>query len=274
MRIAIEHRIEYSYSIPASYAIQHLRMTPRSTNTQRVQRWYVTAGRQDRFIEFFDCFGNPVWEAIQIEPHESLKIEATGVVETFPNDGITSGQDEVLPLFHYLAETALTEIGDDVLDLASGVRSAALKEQIDGLHRLMATVGDSMTYTLDHLEAQVPAGEALQRAAGAASDHAHVFIACARSLGIPSRMVTGYRLPDEDDEGPVESGYAWAESWVDGFGWVGFDAAHQVCPAERYVRMSCGADYLAAAPVRQSLRGGGEETASVDISVSQVQQQQ
>ena len=275
MRIAIENQIEFGYSTPATYAIQHLRVWPHTSNVQRVQRWSVSVGRQDRFPEFNDCFGNTVLEATQSDPHEAVRINIAGLVDTYPSDGIFSARDEPLPLLYYLSETDLTGSDDNVLDLATAVRTASLKERIDGLHRLMAEVGKTLTYALDEDDDDtVTAGQALARTSGAAREHAHVFIACARSLEIPARYVTGYRLQEDDDEGPVEPAYAWAEAWVDTLGWVGFDPVHQVCPADSYVRVACGVDYLAAAPIRRSQRGGGEETTTSTVVVNQVQAQQ
>ncbi len=272
MRIAIEHQIEYSFSDPASYAIQHIRGIARNSPSQQIRRWYITVGRQDRFVEFLDCFGNTVYESTHIDPHESSQVHISGLVDTVPSDGILSDQDEPLPLLFYLADTAQTEISEDVLDLVSAVRVATDKEPIDGLHRLMEEVGKELTYKFDIDAGPASAAEALQRATGASGDHAHVFIACARALDIPARFVTGYRLPGGDDDVAVdEPGFAWAEAWVDKLGWVGFDAVHQASPTEAYVRIACGADHLTAQTIRRSQRGGGEQTATSDLQVSQVQ---
>lgn len=43
--------------------------------------------------------------------------------------------------------------------------------------------------------------------------------------------------------------HAWAEAHIDGLGWVGFDAANNICPNDRYVRLATGLDYRDAAPI-------------------------
>jgi transglutaminase-like putative cysteine protease len=53
---------------------------------------------------------------------------------------------------------------------------------------------------------------------------------------------------------------------------VGFDAANHICPTERYVRLACGFDAAAAAPIVGSRRGGGTESLAVDVAVHQQQQ--
>ncbi|RQS74488.1 transglutaminase family protein [Burkholderia sp. Bp8963] len=61
------------------------------------------------------------------------------------------------------------------------------------------------------------------------------------------------------------AGHAWAEAYVDGLGWVGFDPFMNRCPDERYVRIAVGLDYRDAQPVT----GSGTKPLGVDISVVQ-----
>lgn len=58
-------------------------------------------------------------------------------------------------------------------------------------------------------------------------------------------------------------------SWVEGLGWVGFDAANLICPTERYVRLASGLDAAMAAPIRGTRRGGETETLDVVVEVNQ-----
>jgi transglutaminase-like putative cysteine protease len=89
---------------------------------------------------------------------------------------------------------------------------------------------------------------ALTAGRGVCQDQAHVFIAGARALGIPARYVSGYLLIDGREE--QEAGHGWAEGFVDGLGWIGFDIANEICPDDRYVRVASGRDYRDAAPVK------------------------
>lgn len=273
MQIVIEHQIDFSFASPASYAIQHIRATPRNSNSQQLRYWQVTAGRQERPLEFFDSFGNIVLEATQTAPHEATQIRISGMVETSPSEGIVSGQYEPLPLLFYLAETDLTAESDDVLDLASAVRVAAAKERVDGLHQLMSDVGNALTYSHDPEAGYVAAADALQETKGDHRAYAHVFIACARALDIPARFVNGYRLPQEDDDPSLGPRFCWAEAWTETLGWIGFDAVHQLCPGDEYVRIAGGMDEQSTEVVRCAYRGG-EQTTTEEIRVSQMQGQQ
>ncbi len=90
-------------------------------------------------------------------------------------------------------------------------------------------------------------------AKGVCQDHAHVFISAARILGVPARYINGCFL--SGTIAPSEAHHAWAEAWVEGLGWVGFDPANGMCPTERYLRLACGLDAASAALIRGGARG-------------------
>ena len=70
----------------------------------------------------------------------------------------------------------------------------------------------------------------------------------------------------------AQASHAWAEIHVDGLGWVGFDAANNCCPDDRYVRLCSGFDAFDAAPIRGLAMGRGDEDLEVAVAVEAVQQ--
>ena len=66
------------------------------------------------------------------------------------------------------------------------------------------------------------AAETFARKRGVARDLTHMFIGAARRLGIPARYIAGYLCSDSAER--KDGGHAWAEAFVPGLGWVGFDA--------------------------------------------------
>ena len=60
---------------------------------------------------------------------------------------------------------------------------------------------------------------------GNCTDFHSLFIAEARSLGIPARFVMGFPVPDEGDTGTIGGYHCWAEFYVKEFGWVPIDAS-------------------------------------------------
>jgi transglutaminase-like putative cysteine protease len=69
-----------------------------------------------------------------------------------------------------------------------------------------------------------------------------------------------------------EAAHAWAELWLSGLGWVGFDPANRCCPDARYIRLGSGMDAPDAAPIRGIARGVSREAMDVTVAVTASQQ--
>ena len=68
------------------------------------------------------------------------------------------------------------------------------------------------------------AGECLAHAGGTCTDMHSLFIALARSRGIPARLQMGYRLREANAGKEVDPGYrCWVEYFTPGYGWVSSD---------------------------------------------------
>jgi transglutaminase-like putative cysteine protease len=71
---------------------------------------------------------------------------------------------------------------------------------------LMHGLNQHMTYTPGATEVDTSAAEAFAGRAGVCQDHTHAFLACARSLGIPSRYVSGYLYSEDASTWPAMPG--------------------------------------------------------------------
>jgi len=111
------------------------------------------------------------------------------------------------------------------------------------------------------------AEDALEAGHGVCQDHAHSFIACCRYMDIPARYVSGYLMMD--DRIDQDATHAWAEAYVEGLGWVGFDVSNGISPDTRYVRVATGLDYAEAAPVSGTRFGSAGEALAVQVQVQQ-----
>jgi len=132
----------------------------------------------------------------------------------------------------------------------------------------MVQINEHMTFDEDPTNSGTSAIEAFGLKRGVCQDYAHIFIACARSAGIPARFVAGHFLRS-DGMVNQQAGHAWAEAFVLDLGWIGFDPANGICTTDAHARVAIGLDYLGAAPVRGTRYGGGTETLSVAVKVDQ-----
>ncbi|HTV90619.1 MAG TPA: transglutaminase family protein [Stellaceae bacterium] len=265
MQLRVFHRTGYRYSAPVSYAVQALRLTPVPFDGLSVLGWRVAADGDDRPLpSLVDGLGNIVHCLSINRPHREAAVTAEGIVETRRADGVVIGAPDTLPPLFFLRVTPLTTADAAIVELAHA--AAAGSDLPARLHGLMRGIHESLAYQPGHTDTETTAAAALYRGRGVCQDHAHLFIAAARALAIPARYVSGY-LWSGDDAAAHDASHAWAEAFVEGLGWVGFDAANGICPDETYVRIAVGLDYRATAPVRGVRCGAAREEMRVRVQV-------
>jgi transglutaminase-like putative cysteine protease len=270
MRIRIRHETTYRYLEPAKSAIQHLRLTPRNYDGQHVAAWRIDVDRDCRLLHSEDAFGNIVHRFTAEGPFQSITTMVEGDITTFDTAGVASGAVERFPPALYLRQTPLTAPSAAIAEFA---RAAVSGESgtLSSLHALLGAIFERMDFDTEATHSATSAAEAFEEKKGVCQDFAHLFIACARSVGAPARYVSGYYLRSDGDE--QVAGHAWAEAYVEDLGWVGFDPANGVSPGERHVRLAIALDYLSAAPIRGARVGGAAETMEVRVRVAPTQTQ-
>ena len=266
MRLMIRHTTRYVFEEPVSYGLQQLRKTPKSGPGQDVIRWDTVISGGKKELEYQDHFNNIV-ELISFEREATeITIRSEGEIEVLETHGVVGTHRGPAPLWLFEGATDLTKAGSGVRAL---IRQIEGDSDLDRLHDLSRLIGETVTYEVGASETEWGAEEVLEAGKGVCQDHAHVFIAAARAMGVPARYVSGYLMMD--DRVAQEAMHAWAEAHVPGLGWVGFDVSNAISPDIRYVRVATGLDYLSAAPVTGTRVGGSTETLSVEIEVAQQQ---
>lgn len=267
MRLKLRHETRYDYAEPARGAIQILRLTPRNHATQFVRRWRVEIDADCRLDRDEDAYGN-ITHTFSIDgPIENMRILVDGEIDISGTDGVIRGAMERFPASYWLSETPLTACDPQIKEFAADLSSQDGGDPLAFVHRLTTTIYESFGFTPGLTHTGTSAIEAFAHQAGVCQDFAHVFVASARSLGIPARYVGGYYLRTDGVE--QDAGHAWAEAHLPGLGWVGFDPAHGLSTDKRYIRVAVGRDYLEAAPIRGARLGGFGERLNVQVSLEE-----
>ncbi len=269
MRLKISHVTTYDYDAPVPYALQQLRLTPKSHGFQRILDWstLVTGGQKE--LSFEDHHRNTV-DLVSFDPGTtSVTIRCEGEVKLTETHGVVGAHGGFAPLWLFQRVTPLTRAGTGCRRLIAQAQEAAPESEgvLARIHALMAVVAEVVAYKPGESSVTSTAEEALAAGFGVCQDHAHVMIACARAMGLPARYVSGYLMME--DRIHQEATHAWAEVHLPDLGWVGFDAANGICPDLRYVRVATGLDYAEAAPVSGMRFGAGGERLTVELAVQQ-----
>ena len=272
MRIHISNATTYTYDMPPSGVTQLLRLTPRDHEGQHVLSWRIDLSEDCLLHQHEDAFGNIIHSFTAEGPFDRLSVEVDGEVDTQDTGGLVKGAVECFPPQLFLRETSLTQPDPAIVDFAKTAQAGTNGDNLALLHALLAALNRQIAFDTDPTHTATTAAQAFALRRGVCQDITHIFVAAARSLGIPARYVGGH-FHRADGVTSQEAGHAWAEAYVENLGWVGFDPTNGICITDAHVRVAVGLDYLGASPVRGTRYGGSGETLSVAVRVAQARQQ-
>ncbi len=111
--------------------------------------------------------------------------------------------------------------------MAAKACGAETNPAVEAKALLTLVAGSTIHYSRDPSKSKYSAGDAetcLAHGGGTCTDIHSLFIALARSRGIPARLQMGYRLREANAGKNVDPGYrCWAEYFLPGYGWVPTD---------------------------------------------------
>jgi transglutaminase-like putative cysteine protease len=262
MRIKVDYATTYDYSLLASDVVQLLRVEPSGHDDQHIVHWRLDTDTDGHLRRGHDAFGNIIHMFYADAPIRRLALHVTGEVDTSETHGVLRGTTEPLPPSVFLRSTALSTADEAICDFA---RASVGADPLATCHAMLTGLYDCMAFDADVTHSHTDAIHAFGLKAGVCQDYSHIFLAAARSLGIPARYVSGH-LVRADGLVTQPAGHAWVEAWLDDLGWVGFDPTNGISTSDAYLRVAVGLDYLDAAPVRGARRGGGDETMVVSVT--------
>ena len=251
MKLHVFHETSYRYEQALRRSIQMLRMTPATTQRQRVLHWHLDV--PGKATPWTDAFGNLCHCLVLEGANQEIVLRARGTVELSDTD---QGEPEgPVPHAVYLRPTALTVMDPAMQSFIEPFRSTVKSRPYMALHDVMLALLERMPYATGVTHVGDSAAQSFAKGKGVCQDHTHVFLACARYLGVPARYVSGYLHSAQNEQ---VASHAWAEAWVGGR-WIGYDVSNSTDADQGHIRLAQGLDYEDASPVRGMRIGGGTE---------------
>jgi len=251
MKLDIAHKTCFSYQSLVKQSTQYLRLTPQDSVHQNIISWELRLPTQAMCTT--DTYGNVLHVLTLDTPHQSIEIEARGVVEILDEEETSADPYSVLSPLVFLRSTLLTQPDQAIREFA--LRYFRPEAPLTSLERLMGELLLKMPYQPGSTLVTDTAAKVFAAGTGVCQDHSHVFLACCRSLHIPARYVSGYLYTDTI--GHVAT-HAWVEAWVEN-SWHSFDITNNTRSTRQHLKLAVGVDYMDACPVRGMRLGGGSE---------------
>ena len=283
-RIRIDHTTRYSYAQEVTLLTHRMHLRPREGHDIRIESSRLDISPTFEIRWQRDVYGNSVAVVEFTEPGRELAISSSVVVEHYeeqPLDFVLEQHARQFP-FHYdpaeqmdLLPHMLAAFPQDYAALHDWMTdicpSGELVETAQLLARLNRRIRDSFTYTVrEHPGVQSPAAT-LARGSGSCRDFATLFIETCRCCGLAARFVSGY-LVTTPDTGRRAATHAWAEVYLPGSGWRGFDSTTGQVVGADHIAVAVHRHPEAIPPVAGAFIGPPDPppTMQVEVSVRQL----
>ena len=268
MEFAIQHLTSYTYSESVELEPHTFKLRPRSDAAQQLLDFEMNVDpRPAGFSDGIDLEGNPFRLCWFSGATDHLRVSSHARVRTMrvnPYDFLLEGSVGRLPLIYSARQKNLTDVyaiayrdaaaghGSRVRPFAEAVARDANQDTVAFLSLLCERIAQACRVVKRADGDPWTGDKTLAEGSGACRDLAVLFCECCAAEGIAARFVSGYCY----DESPFGSNelHAWAEAYLPGAGWRGFDPSRSLAVADKHVVLAASADSRAAAAVQGSFR--------------------
>ena len=267
MKIKYIHNLEYSYEESVQLGEHRLCIKPRSHGFQRLVEFNLNISPNPKIIYPLLAASGEEINRITFEGYtNSLSIRAVSQVETLKHPDIFDGvkeRDLTLPFCRSIINRDLQgalegwmpngQHDPSAVELAHEALAGSSNNALSFIFQLIEIIQERVKYTKRHTGPAWPASRTIRERVGSCRDLAMLMVEACRSVGIPSRFVSGYHfedpLPNEFDL------HAWAELYLPGAGWRGFDPSGKGLIDERYLTLVSSSKSNLTAVITGNFRG-------------------
>ena len=267
MKIKYIHKLEYSYEDSVQLGEHRLCIKPRSHGFQRLINFNLNISPNPKILYPLLAASGEEINRVTFEGYtNNLSITAASEVETLKHPDINEGvqeRDITLPFCKSIINRDLQgalegwlpngQHDPAAVELAQEALAGSSNNALSFLFQLIEIIQDRVKYTKRHTGPAWPASRTLRERVGSCRDLAMLMVEACRSVGIPSRFVSGYHfedpLPNEFDL------HAWAELYIPGAGWRGFDPSGKGLIDERYLTLVSSSKSNLTAVISGNFRG-------------------
>lgn len=289
MLYQVRHSTRYEYETDVTLSHHVLRLAPRDLPRQRCLAFELHVEPSPSALHHHtDYFGNTVATLTIEYSHNSFSVESRSRVEVrptppLPATEVTLPWDEYAARFgdnvtpeelaaqEYLFDSPLIRRHAELSDYAveSFPRGRPVAEAV---RDLTARIFADFKFDPKATTVATPLRDVLRLRRGVCQDFAQLQIGCLRSMGLPSRYVSGYletsAPPGKEKLVGADASHAWVSFYCPAIGWIDVDPTNNVFPSDRHVTLAWGRDYSDVSPIRGVILGTGEHQLEVSVDVT------
>ena len=272
----IVHITKYQYNWPIKESINEIRLFPHNFENQDVLQYELHITNNPDVEISKDYYGNRVGNFNNLEAHSKMTIESRMSVRVnhslkIPEIYLTTVADleiekqkSVLLLRLSYPETIQKQ---NKINTILKKIDCSDKPIIEIAQKCNQYIYENFTYTKGITNIETTVDEILAMKKGVCQDFAHVLLQLLRTVGIPSRYVSGYICPNESGLRGEGATHAWVEIYTPTQGWLGLDPTNNIWTMDNHIRLSVGKNFYDCTPVKGTFKGLARQTLSVSVSV-------
>lgn len=279
-RYKISHQTIYGFSQKVTLLPHTLRLRPREGHELHIESSVLDISPSPVTLRWHrDAEENSVATANFDTPTDRLTINSEIIIQQYdqqPLDFLVADYAVNYP-FEYDAEdlsvlrpyikptvddnhTALADWIEKLWQPSEKIQTYSL------LERLNLAVNQYVQYRLREEEGVQSAAQTLEYGFGSCRDSAQLFIEASRQLGFAARFVSGYLCTSNSAVEPGST-HAWAEVFLPGAGWKGFDPTSGDIVGAKHIAVAVAKSPEAIPPVSGAFHGPEGSTLTVGVWV-------
>ena len=279
MRARVTHTLEYRYSAPVLLGPHRFCLKPRGHGFQRLVHFQLAITPEPAWLyPLVAASGDEILRARFEGSTDHFKVRSVSEVETQLPPPLAICLEENEPQLPYPIGHLNTDLSGAIagwlpngqhdpaaVDLAQEALMGSDQRALMFLDQLVEMIQDRVKYTQRHVGPAWPAGRTLKERVGSCRDLAMLMIESCRCVGLPARFVSGYHLVE-----PKPRHYdlhAWAEIYLPGAGWRGFDPSGMGAIDDRYITLATSSKPLLTAAINGSFSGDEPVQSEMDWSI-------
>ena len=269
LKIVISHKTTYKYDRKVSLSPHIFRLRPAPHSRTPIESYSIKITPENQFFNWQqDPFGNYVARLVFPDKTDELSVDVEIIADLKtinPFDFFIEEYAEEYPFTYtdiikkelqpYLEITDKGKLLKDFIKTLDYTPRKTIYFLID----INQKINEYLSYNIRMDPGVQTCEETLNEKTGSCRDYAWLFVQTLRHLGFGARFVSGYLVQLKSDEksldgpsGPEEDFtdlHAWAEVYLPGAGWIGFDATSGLLAGEGHIPLACTPSFESASPV-------------------------